>query len=73
MSNKNPGWQTDGQTETGDLFLRTVGVMKGHEKVKVESRSMDSITILLLVTRRKYKEQLWLPRSPYMTPLGYFL
>ena len=31
--------RTDRQTETGDLFLCSVGVMKGQENVKVESRS----------------------------------
>ena len=30
----NPGRKTDGQT---DLFLRTLGVMKGQENVKVHS------------------------------------
>ena len=30
------GRQTDRQTETGDLFLRTVGVIKGRENVKVQ-------------------------------------
>ena len=38
--------QIDRQMETGDLFLRIPGVMKDREKVKVESRSADSITIL---------------------------
>ena len=45
--------RTDRQTETGDLFLGRVGVMKGRENVKVESRSTDSITILPLLTLRK--------------------
>ena len=53
LTNKNPGRQTDGQTdretETGDLFLRSLGVMKDRENVKVESRPMDSITILPLL------------------------
>ena len=35
---------------TGDLFLRTVGVMKSRENVKVESRSTDSITMLPSLT-----------------------
>ena len=34
------------QTEKGDLFLRTLGIMKLQQNVKVESRPMDSITIL---------------------------
>ena len=41
LSNKNP----DRQTETGDLFLRPVGVMKGRENVKVKNRPTDSITL----------------------------
>ena len=45
--------QTDRQTETEDLFLRPVGVMKGRENVKVESRSTDSITILFSLTLGK--------------------
>ena len=57
LSNKNPGRQTDGQTdrrtdrqtdrqtETGDLFLRSQGIMKDRENVKSESRPTDSITI----------------------------
>ena len=36
--------QSDKQRETGDLLLRTLGVMKGRENVKVESRPMESIT-----------------------------
>ena len=33
----------DTQAEKGDLFLRTLGDMKGQEKVKVESRPTDSV------------------------------
>ena len=41
---------TDRQTETRDLFLRTLRVMKGRENVQVESRATNSITILPLLT-----------------------
>ena len=34
------------QAEKEDLFLRILGVMKGRENVKVESRSKDSITMV---------------------------
>ena len=37
--------QAGKQTETGDLFLRTPGVIKGRENVKVERRPTASITI----------------------------
>ena len=43
------GRHTDRQTETGDLFLRTLGVIKDRKNVKVESRPTDSITILPLL------------------------
>ena len=40
----------DRQTETGDLFLRTVGVIKRRENVKVEGQPIDSITIFPSLT-----------------------
>ena len=42
----NMNMDTDRQTETGDYFFRTFGVMKCRENIKVAFRPMDSITIL---------------------------
>ena len=45
--------RADRQMETGALFLRFLGVMKGPENVKVESQSTDLITILTSLTLGK--------------------
>ena len=38
--------QSDRQTEMKDIFLRTLGVMKGREHIKLGSMRVDSATIL---------------------------
>ena len=38
--------QTDRQTETGDLFFRTLEVMTHRENMELISRPIDSFTIL---------------------------
>ena len=45
----------DRQTETGDLFFQTLGVMKRRENMKAAICSMEPITILpRLNTRSKF-------------------
>ena len=44
---------TDRQTETRDLFFRTLKVMKLRENTKLESRPMDSLTILSISSGSK--------------------
>ena len=40
LSNKNPDRRkTNRKTETGDLFFRTLGVMKRRKTIKLASRS----------------------------------
>ena len=46
QTDRPTGRQTNRQTVTEDIFLRTLGVMKGRENVKVASLPTDSITIL---------------------------
>ena len=47
LSNKNRQRRTDErQTETGELFFRTLKVMNRRENMKAGSRRMDSIMVL---------------------------
>ena len=45
MPNKNGRRQTDRQTKTGDLFFRTLGIIKRRENMKLVNCSIDSTII----------------------------